>query len=106
MIDPANVPAVSDEELLARFILSSRHIRSSNQTVKPDAFIPPANNKSSVTRHRDASEVEIWHEGERVGRLREKSLQDEPIFKHMSRWLNNSRLRRHRSQRIPIMPTL
>jgi hypothetical protein len=33
------VPVTSDEQL-ARFILSSNWIRKSDQTVKPDAFIP------------------------------------------------------------------
>lgn len=51
MIDPANVPEVGPDEALARFVLHGSHIRRSNQTVKPDAFIPHPYRDLSVTRH-------------------------------------------------------
>ncbi len=66
MIDPGRVPAVDASELLARFILSSAHIRASDQTIKPDAFIPHPHLELSVTRHRDASEAELWEAGRAV----------------------------------------
>jgi hypothetical protein len=74
MIDPANVPDVAANELLARFVLQGSHVRSSNQTVKPDAFIPPPNGKMSVTRHLMATEEEIWEVGRRVATQRSKTL--------------------------------
>ena len=60
MINPANVPDVQAEELLARYILFSKHIRSSNETIKPDAFVPHPYHELSVTRHQHASEDEVW----------------------------------------------
>lgn len=74
MFDPDQVPAVESDELLARFILFSRHIRSSDNTVKADAFLPHPRAELSVTRHREASEPEIWNEGRRVASLRKTSL--------------------------------
>ena len=74
MIDPANVPDVAADELLARFVLQSSHVRSSNQTVKADAFMPPPNGKMSVTRHLMATEEEIWEVGRGVASQRGKSL--------------------------------
>lgn len=59
MIDPENVPPVSDDELLARFATQSKQFRS-DDTVKPDLFIPYRHVELSVTRHRDATEEEIW----------------------------------------------
>ena len=66
MIDPRDVPAVEAGELLARFILSSRHIRNSNATIRPEAFIPHPHAELSVTRHRDATEQEIWDAGRAI----------------------------------------
>lgn len=66
MIDPARVPDVSEDETVARYIVYSRHVRSSNQTVKPDAFIPPPNRELSVTRHHLATDAQLWHIGEQV----------------------------------------
>ncbi len=68
MIDPANVPAVAADELLARFILHSSHIRRSDQSIKPDAFIPHPYRDLSVTRHLHASEEEIWSVAKEVAR--------------------------------------
>ena len=36
MIDPDNVPIVESEEMLARYVLQSSHIRRSDQTLKRD----------------------------------------------------------------------
>jgi len=73
MIDPCEVPAVEAEELLARFIFSSRHIRKSNATVKPEGFIPHLA-ELSVTRHREAGEREIWDAGQAIASVRERTL--------------------------------
>ncbi len=74
MFDPAHVPPVEPNETLARFILFSRHFRSSDRTVKPDAFIPHPHSELSMTRHAEATPVEIWAEGERVAGLRAVAL--------------------------------
>lgn len=73
MLDPANVPRVSSDEMLARFIIFSKHFRPSNNTAKPDAFMPHPRIELSVTRHREATEDELWHEGERVVKIRSDS---------------------------------
>lgn len=74
MIDAQNVPAVSPDEMLARYILHSSHIRRSNQTVKPDAFIPHPYTDLSVTRHRAATEAELWAAGAAVATETQKTL--------------------------------
>ena len=58
MIDPAHVPPVDPQEMLARYVLYGRYVRSSDQTVRPEAFIPHPHVDLSVTRHRQASEAE------------------------------------------------
>jgi hypothetical protein len=58
MLDPANVPDVDRSEMLSRFIVSSRHIRNSNDTVKADAFVPHPHEELSVNRDREATNVE------------------------------------------------
>ena len=70
MLDPKQVPDVEPEELLARLIIFSSHFRPSEQSVKPDAFIPYPRVDLSVTRHREASEDELWQEGLRVASTR------------------------------------
>ena len=54
---------MSDDESLARFILRQNQIRS-DQTVKPDAFIPYPWPDLSVTRHLGLTDDELW---ERTG---------------------------------------
>lgn len=68
------LPTVQDSELLARFITSSKWFRSSNQTVKQDAFIPHPYPDLSVTRHRSLSEAEIWRIGQDVAESRPATL--------------------------------
>ena len=74
MLDPAHVPPVAPEELLARFILYSGWFNATTNTVKQDAFIPPPDGELSVTRHIEATPEEIWAEGERIARVRERTL--------------------------------
>jgi hypothetical protein len=66
-----NVPSVEPGEIVARFILFSRHFRSSDQTIRLDAFLPPPSLALSLTRHREVTEEELWREGGRVRDLRE-----------------------------------
>jgi len=74
MIDPSNVPDVHSEERLARFIFSKSHIRPSDNSIKHAAFLPPPSGELSVTRHRDATDDEVWGIGRAVATVRERSL--------------------------------
>lgn len=65
---------VADEECLARFILFSNWIRNSDQTVKPDAFIPYPYPDLSVTRHLNLYEDAIWKAGQDVADARPATL--------------------------------
>jgi hypothetical protein len=74
VLDLAHVPPVEPNELLSRFILFSRHVRA-DKTVRPDAFVPHPLPELSLTRHRDATDDELWREGERVeAAIREATL--------------------------------
>ena len=66
MSDEAHPPPVADEEQLARFVLFSRWVRTSDQTVRPDAFVPYPWPDLSVTRHLELSEAELWQIGQGV----------------------------------------
>ena len=61
---------LGDNELVARFVISKRWIRSSNQSVKPDAFMPPPNKEFSVTRHKGISTEKLWRHGKAVAEKR------------------------------------
>jgi hypothetical protein len=74
MLDAAQIPAVSSDEKLARFVVASRHVGQSTNTLKPDAFMPYPRVELSVTRHREATEDELWHEGNRVAAIRSATL--------------------------------
>jgi hypothetical protein len=74
MIDPNHVPPVADDELLARFITQTKQFRVSDQSVKPDLFIPFRLTELSVTRHRDATADELWQVGRDVAALRQQTL--------------------------------
>jgi hypothetical protein len=74
MIDPSDVPDVTADEVVARFIYRSSDIRSSDGTIKPDAFVPRPHAELSVTRHRDASEDELWSVGRNIAEVRGKPL--------------------------------
>lgn len=65
---------VDNAEQLARFVLTERHIRKSDGTVKAEALIPSPHAELSVTRHRDLTDEEIWTLGEKVAALRRKPL--------------------------------
>lgn len=65
--------AVSADEQLARFILFSKWLRS-DETVRPEAFMPHPYVDLSVTRHQALSEHEIWEIGRSVGGVRRATL--------------------------------
>lgn len=65
---------VGDEEQVARFILFKRWVRSSDQTVRQDAFLPPPNKELSVTRHKDLSAEKLWKHGKSVADQISKTL--------------------------------
>jgi hypothetical protein len=64
---------VSDEEWLARFIFQRNHIRS-DQTVKPNAFIPHPWPNLSVTRHVGLTEHDLWEAGREIAEVRPATL--------------------------------
>lgn len=65
---------IGDNERLSRFVIASCWIRSSNGTVKADAFMPPDDLNISVTRHANLAESEIWTHGRNVAMQRNKQL--------------------------------
>ena len=71
---PGNVPGVDPQERLSRFILTKRHVNQETKQLKADAFLPHPHEELSVTRDRDASELEIWRVGLDVAEKRGKSL--------------------------------
>lgn len=73
MSDVETSPSISNEELLARYITSSKWFRSNN-TVRQDAFIPHPYPDLSVTRHKSFSESEIWNVGKKVADARPATL--------------------------------
>lgn len=65
MSDESKLPPVTDDELLARFVLFSSWIRN-DKTIRPDAFIPYPYPNLSVSRHIGLSESELWQLGQSV----------------------------------------
>jgi len=65
MTDEASLAPVTADEWLTRFVLYSRWVRT-DQTVRPDAFIPYPWPDLSVTRHLGISETELWQLGQTV----------------------------------------
>lgn len=73
MIDPANIPPVADNEVLARFIVNTNE-RRPDGTVTPKLFLPYKRVELSVNRHREATNAETWTIGRQVAAEREKTL--------------------------------
>lgn len=65
---------INDNELLARFIVSKRWIKSSDHAIRFNAFMPPPDRELSVTRHLDLSEKELWRRGNSVALQMQKEL--------------------------------
>jgi hypothetical protein len=68
-----DLPPVSDDEVLARFITQRNHIRG-DHSVKPNAFIPHPWPNLSVTRHLGLTEQELWEIGQDVADARPATL--------------------------------
>ena len=60
-----HLPPVSADEWLARFVTVRNWIRADN-TIRPDAFIPPKDLNHSVTRHLRLSQEQLWKIGQDV----------------------------------------
>lgn len=50
-------------ETLSRYIVERNHIRTSNQTVRHHAFIPPSHGRLSVFRTTGLAESDVWQLG-------------------------------------------
>lgn len=66
-------PQVHDLELLARFVLVRRWLRS-DESLRPDAFIPYPWPDLSVTRHIGLVEDELWQLGQQVAEASRRPL--------------------------------
>ncbi len=66
MNEPVEAAIVLPGELVARFVTSKHWIRSSDNSVRPDAFMPPPDLNLSVTRHIGLSEEALWRIGKEV----------------------------------------
>ena len=60
---------LSDDELVARFVMVKRWIQS-NQSVKHNAYMPPPDKELSVTRHKGISAKKLWRHGKAVAEER------------------------------------
>lgn len=65
MTAPAQVPRVSSDECLCRFITVPKWVRA-DKTIRSDAFFPPGDLNLSVTRRRELTEEQLWRLGQRV----------------------------------------
>lgn len=97
MSDGVNLPEVADDEQLARFVVFDRWIRRVDNTVRPDAFIPPKNLQLSVTRHIHLSEADLWELGEQVTHARP----DKPTLHGRA----DLAVRSVKAQRLTVEPT-
>jgi hypothetical protein len=57
---------LTDDEMLARFVLKSEWVRQGDNTIKQDAFIPPKDLQLSVTRHTGISTEQLIETGKSV----------------------------------------
>ena len=74
MLDPSAVPDLDRDETLARFVYFKSHLRASDNSIRPEAFMPHPYTALSVTRHREATDEELWNDGRRVAAIRGKPL--------------------------------
>lgn len=65
---------VSPEDPVSRFLFNSKDFSVKKNTVRPSAFLPNADLKTSVFRVKTLSEDEIWAIGADIGQLRQKTL--------------------------------
>jgi len=59
-------PTLAEDEKLARFVLKKEWVRKVDNSIKPDAFIPPKDLQLSVTRHSGISTEELIETGRSV----------------------------------------
>jgi hypothetical protein len=69
----AEVP-VEDSEVLARFIFHQGDLRSSDGTLRANAFLPYKHVELSVTRHKELTTEQLWQQGLEVAIARNKPL--------------------------------
>ena len=82
---PEAIPElIEDDELLARYVMQSNHIRKSDKTAKPDAFVPYPYSDASVTRHINIPEEKVWQHGENVAAAQKKTLYGRADFPAVS----------------------
>lgn len=74
MTQGTQVVPIADYEHLARFIIYQKWVRSSDSTVRPEAFIPHPYPDLSVTRHHNLTDDAIWQVGRGVATARQKTL--------------------------------
>jgi hypothetical protein len=74
MIDANHVSDVSDDEILARYAMQSSHFRRSDQTAKPELFMPHPHQELSLTRYLDATIEEILAVGEDIAKNQNRTL--------------------------------
>ncbi len=74
MLSVSQMPSVGANEKLSRFVLSSRHFRKDNETVKADAFVPHPYEELSVNRDLEATDDETWAIGRTVANGLSKTL--------------------------------
>lgn len=65
---------------LTRYIFSDRHFNKAKNRVKPDAFLPPADNKLSVQDITSLNPTEIWSIGHSVGLVARRRLKARADF--------------------------
>jgi hypothetical protein len=73
MIDADQVPDVSDDELLARYVLQSKLLRN-DRTVRPDLFMPHPYQELSLTRYLNATIEEVLAIGEDIAKKLNRTL--------------------------------
>ena len=66
--------SLTDDELLARFILFKRYIRDNGRRVAPEAFVPHPTRELSVKRHLGLTEAELWGCGQEIADRRPATL--------------------------------
>ena len=57
---------ISADEIVSRFVRYHRWIRSSDSSVRPDAFMPPPELQLSVNRQQGLSEEALWEIGQKT----------------------------------------
>lgn len=95
----AAVP-VDDDERLARFVLTQKHLPKAGGGVKAESVLPYRRVELSVIRHRDLTETGLWKIGGEVAQQRkEKEGRDFPLVGRV-----DFLARVARAQRLDVVP--